>query len=259
MSDELPETPDRAIRLWLAVIGATLVLVGGEMMAEKDGARFGIGLALVLVALPVHLAWAFWQRIKPRLGSVVIVEIGTIATSPRWWFGLLLVLLSALIFAPVIQVPRWPTLPFSRTELTTIPTMLRLQFNASGTKPEEIERHNLNWTWSSFQELREKEPTKKYLCEPSNSDSLNLGANPLGANNLFGNKCSFFDFPNYDAVTNIGIFLAFERSISAKNIKLNSHGATLPKWEISFLSNQIAYLRFRGDLVRMILDVQVVN
>lgn len=138
MSDELPEKADKAIRTWLAAIGFTLVIVGGEMMAEKDGARFGLGTALVIGALPVHLAWVFWQKVKPWLGATTLRELSAIAVSPRWWFGSILILLAALIFEPVIAVPRWPTLPFSRTELATIPTTLRLQFNAVDAKPKKL-------------------------------------------------------------------------------------------------------------------------
>lgn len=43
MAEEVPETADGAARAYLFAIGFTLVLIGGEMMAEKDGGRFWPG------------------------------------------------------------------------------------------------------------------------------------------------------------------------------------------------------------------------
>jgi len=37
MPDTIPDTADKGIREFLAAVGFTLVLIGGEMMAEKDG------------------------------------------------------------------------------------------------------------------------------------------------------------------------------------------------------------------------------
>jgi hypothetical protein len=254
MSDELPETADKAIRSWLAAIGFTLVLAGGDMMAEKDGARFGIGLALVIAALPVHFTWVFWQKIKPRLSVGILHELSTIAVSPKWWFGSLLVLLAALILTPVVEVPRWPTLPFSRTEWTTIPTTLRLQFNAKDTYPEEIDKRNLSWTAISYTETRKEAPSQKYVCDPNSTPNTGLiTIQPLIPN------CSYLDFPNYAEVPNWVIFLTFTKPISAKDIKLNPHEAPLPKWDRGALSENLGYLYFHGEMAHMILDIEVVN
>ena len=81
MSDELPETADSAIRAYLFAIGFTLVLIGGELMAEKDGTCLGIGATLVAIALPVHLTWVFWTRLKPRLaGTGLLPQASAITT-----------------------------------------------------------------------------------------------------------------------------------------------------------------------------------
>ena len=124
MSDEfkdLSATADGAIRLWLVAVGSMLVVVGGSMIAEKDGARAAIGIGLVLLALPVHLSWVFWKTTKARLKSIgALGGINEIATSPKWWFGILFVVLLALIFTPIVQTPRWPSWPFSKVELSTI-------------------------------------------------------------------------------------------------------------------------------------------
>ena len=254
MADEIPETADGAIRAYLFAIGFTLVLVGGDLMAEKDGTRFPIGVALVVLALPVHLGWVFWQRLKPRLGAGFLRELSTIAVSPKWWVGTLLIFLSALIFMPVVQIPRWPTLPFSRTELMTLPTSLRLQFNAVGEKPEEIEAHNLHWTVVSYDEQRKQTPDRKYVCDPNSLSGGITLTQPLLGQSIAPN-CSYVDFPNYHEVINTILFLTFDQPISAKQIKLNPHGAQLPKWDTDTLSNKIATVYFHGEMAHMILDV----
>lgn len=109
MSDELAaETPDTAIRAYLFAIGFTLVLLGGEMMAEKENPRFYTGLALVILGLPVHLSWVFWQRLKPWLGERQIKEAAAIAVSPRWWFIMLFALLGAAILSPLVEQRGFP-------------------------------------------------------------------------------------------------------------------------------------------------------
>jgi hypothetical protein len=253
MSDEVPQTADGAIRVWLAAVGFTLVLIGGEMMAEKDGSRFNLGAGLVIAALPVHLAWVFWTKIKPHLGAGVLAESSVIATSPRWWFGMLFVALTALVMAPTLQVPRWPSWP--RSELSTIPTSLKLQFNAKGTAPQEIERKNVEWKLASPTENRLTGKKEQKLCEPL---SITAGSTFLG-NGQSTPRCNTIEIPEYTDVTNWIIFLSFVDPIAAKEIKINGHGATLPKYEVSALTEHGAYIFFHGDLTRMVIDFQIVN
>jgi hypothetical protein len=78
------------------------------MMAEKVDPRFYTGLALVIAALPVHLAWVFWKKLKPFLSNSVLAEARLIAGSLRWWLGVLLVLLTAAILSPFFEERRWP-------------------------------------------------------------------------------------------------------------------------------------------------------
>src|ERR1035441_2121169 len=101
MSEEIPETADGAVKAYLFAIGFTLVLIGGEMMAEKTQDRFWIGLALVILALPVHLGWVFWKLIKERVGPQLRDSLNRVATDARSWISLLLMVLLALIVSPL--------------------------------------------------------------------------------------------------------------------------------------------------------------
>jgi hypothetical protein len=260
MSEEIPDTADKAIRAWLAAIGFTLVLAGGDMMAEKDGSRFGIGLALVIAALPVHLTWVFWQKAKTWLTAGQIRDIGAIAVSPKWWFGAVLVLVWVLVTMPIVSAPRWPSWPFSKAELATLPTTLKLQFNALGMKPEEISANNIHWAVASYDEQRKETPDRKYVCDTEPPPNYGLGTSSLIIGGQGQPNCAYRDIPSYHEVINTILFLTFDRPISAKDVKLNAHhGAQLPKWDKDTLNSGLATIYFHGDMANLILDVEVVN
>ena len=104
MAEEVPETADGAARAYLFAIGFTLVLIGGEMMAEKDGGRFWPGLILVILALPVHLGWVFWKIIKGKISPQLRRSLNEIATDARWWVATLLVLLCGFVVFPFFDL-----------------------------------------------------------------------------------------------------------------------------------------------------------
>jgi hypothetical protein len=260
MAEEIPTTPDGAIRAWFFAIGFTLVLVGGDMMAEKAGDRFGLGLALVLIALPVHLSWVFWSTVKSWLSIGTLKELRAIANNPRWWFASILVVLAALIFMPLISTPRMPSWPFSRTELATLRTSLRLQFNAVETKPQQIDAQNVHWSVAGYDEQLKQTPDRKYVCDPDSIASLSSPSNTLSLlSTLKTPTCSYVDFPNYHEVINTILFLTFDQSIAAKKIVLDAHGAELPKWDVDTLNDKVATVYFHGEMAHMILDVDVEN
>jgi hypothetical protein len=101
--EDVPETPDKAVRGWLVAIGFTLVLVGGEMMAEKDGARFVMGTFLVCAALPFYLSAALWKVAKEHLTAHQLSTVRAVSNDFRWWMALLLALLVYFALAPFFQ------------------------------------------------------------------------------------------------------------------------------------------------------------
>src|SRR6266481_1221161 len=134
MSDEAHDTPVAATKSLFGALAFIFLLLGAEMIAEKDGTRWILGSVLVGGGIGCTYAAVFWNYVRTKLPKGAAVEINAIATSPRWWLGLTLVVLTALISMPVIERPRWPSWP--RTELSTEPTLLRLQFNARGSEPD---------------------------------------------------------------------------------------------------------------------------
>jgi hypothetical protein len=174
------------------------------------------------------------------------IEINMIATSPRWWLGLIMLALAAVIFMPVIARPRAPSWP--RTQLSTIPTMLRLQFNAKGADPREIDKKNVAWTFASPTETRLTGKKELKVCEPT--QVLFPAGNP---------RCESAEVPQFSDVANWIVFLSFPQEIAAKDVTVNAHGAALPKWEVKGISNHGAYVYFHGDLTRMVIDFEVIN
>jgi hypothetical protein len=154
-----------------------------------------------------------------------------------------------------------------------VTTSLRLQFNASGTKPQEIEARNVEWTWLTPVEKRQIGVIKKSVCENSMSTitanstattglgvGLGLG---LGSGLSLGSHGCVYpqveEFPQYEDVKNWVLFLVFLSPTQARDIKVDSHGAALPKWEKYSLSERKVYLLFQGDLKNMVLAIDVVD
>jgi hypothetical protein len=113
MSEEVPETADGAIRGWIVAVGFTLVLIGGELMAEKDGVRFWTGFGLAVAGLPCYLSAAWWKTLKPKLDDRFLTTLNNVATDARWWVGCLFIVLAGLILSPAIEKWIWSVPPLS--------------------------------------------------------------------------------------------------------------------------------------------------
>lgn len=262
MSDEAQDTPAAATKSFFGTAAFILLFLGAEMIAEKDGPRWGPGVPLLIAGAVCTYAAVFWNYVRTKLPKAATVEINAIARSPRWWFGAVLTLLWALILMPVISVPRWPSWPFSRVEKASLTTALRLQFNAVGTTPEQIDAHNVHWAIANYDEQRKETPDRKYVCDseppPPSIPSFSLGTTPYVSPQPNPN-CAYRDIPNFHEIINTILFLTFDNSISAKEIKFNSHGADLPKWDIKTINDKIASVYFHGEMAHMVLDIEVVN
>jgi hypothetical protein len=85
MSDEVPATAGGAVKAYLYAIGFVAVLIGGDMMAERDGLRFGPGLALLVGGLPIFLAAFLWNWIQKKIGKRAAAIAIAYSKDPRWW------------------------------------------------------------------------------------------------------------------------------------------------------------------------------
>lgn len=104
MSETVPDTFDASIKNLLGSIAFVLLLVGGELMAERDGVRFGSGAILAAMSVPFYLSAAIWTHTKRYLSDRLIQTLGSVATDARWLLGLLLVLVVFIAFWPISNI-----------------------------------------------------------------------------------------------------------------------------------------------------------
>ena len=83
MADEVPETAGAATRNLLGAIGFIILLLGGEMMAEKTGDRFWWGVGLVCGGVPIFFGGVFWKWIRTRIGPAIAARVDLFTTDPR--------------------------------------------------------------------------------------------------------------------------------------------------------------------------------
>jgi hypothetical protein len=104
MAEEISTRADAAVRSFIGAIAFVLLLIGGEMMAEKEGTRFWWGAGLVVLSLPFYLSAVIWTVIQERMNRQLVKRLVEAATDIRWWIGTLLVILVILSVAPFINV-----------------------------------------------------------------------------------------------------------------------------------------------------------
>jgi hypothetical protein len=106
-----------------------------------------------------------------------------------------------------------------------VPTDLRLQFNALNTMPLAVSQHNI-WRWytlrTSFQGIDAK--TKK-LTEGGSTWT---------------------------------IFVTFDTPVAFKQIRIDSGGSPLPRYEVKDSSQRTVIVVFSGELAGTIVDIQAI-
>jgi hypothetical protein len=104
MAEEISPRADVAVRSFIGAVGFVFVLIGGEMMAEREGTRFWWGAGLVALSFLFYLSAVIWQQIKERMNRHLVKRLGEAATDIRWWIGTVLAILVILSVAPFINV-----------------------------------------------------------------------------------------------------------------------------------------------------------
>jgi hypothetical protein len=88
MSDEIQETPGAAVRNLLGAVGFILILLGGEILLDKTGERFALGVSLIAVGVPVFFMGVFWKWLQQRLATGVARKLNFISADPVWWVAI---------------------------------------------------------------------------------------------------------------------------------------------------------------------------
>jgi len=108
MSEELNKDFPGATKGFFAALGIMLLTVGGEMIAEKEGLRVGIGLFLVLIGAACFYAAFFWQTARNLLSQEAQIAIGRFARSRATWLVMFFLISQAIILSKFIEQRRWP-------------------------------------------------------------------------------------------------------------------------------------------------------
>jgi hypothetical protein len=109
MSDDtLHDTAPKATKALFGTLGFILIMVGIELMTEREGPRYALGLPLLTAGATCFYAVVAWAAIRERLPEAAKSTIATIARSPQWWFGTILVALLVAALSPYVQEGRWP-------------------------------------------------------------------------------------------------------------------------------------------------------
>src|SRR4051812_2882820 len=90
MADEIPDSPWAAVRGYLGTVGFCVVLIGAELIKEREHVL--IGVALVVGGLPVFLSAFLWKWVRTKLGMRASDALMSVAADPRWW------IVTALVF-----------------------------------------------------------------------------------------------------------------------------------------------------------------
>jgi hypothetical protein len=104
MSETIPDKPGQGFREFFGAVGFTLVLIGGELIFEKDGQRFWTGIYLVAAAIPVYLSGAFWRKVKDKR---IPARMDAIADRAPWWIRGAFIGLLAFIISQAIGTIHW--------------------------------------------------------------------------------------------------------------------------------------------------------
>lgn len=93
MAEEVPDTAGAAVRNLLGTIGFITIMIGAEIMAERSGQRFYLGLGLVCSGMPIFFMGVFWKWLRKIIGSSISIKLEWFADDPRWWAFFLLIFL----------------------------------------------------------------------------------------------------------------------------------------------------------------------
>jgi hypothetical protein len=199
------------------------------------------GIAAIVIGLPIGLLGASFHWWKDKIARPRREWIQKQAL--QWWPAAFL-LFFLYVTGPEIYRRATDHTPPARSASSSaqpIPTSLRLQFNAAGEAPQEIDAQNVKWT---FVRINEFIALQQASCPP----------NPLTLTNPA--SCLLPSPATATTAQNLLIFLSFSQPITAKKIKLDSHKAKIPEWDKTAQTETFAVLRFHGEPTNMILDIQ---
>ena len=108
MSDDLQTTFSGATKGLFGAIGFILIMVGLEMMVDKEGVRLGLAVFVLLLGAICFYVAVAWHKIKGILTEETQRSIGLFAQSRATKLTVFALALFSLILSPFVEQHRWP-------------------------------------------------------------------------------------------------------------------------------------------------------
>jgi hypothetical protein len=90
--DSLQDTAPKATKALFGALGFILLMVGLEMLTDKEGIRVGLGMLLCLLGALSFYAAVFWESAKRILSLEAQQALGNFAQNRNTWLGFSLVI-----------------------------------------------------------------------------------------------------------------------------------------------------------------------
>jgi hypothetical protein len=107
-SDDLKDDFPGATKGLFASIGLMLLFVGGDMIADKEGLRVGLGLFIVLIGAACFYASFAWGTAKKILSDDAQRAISHFSQNRITWGGIIFLLFQTFILSRFVEEHRWP-------------------------------------------------------------------------------------------------------------------------------------------------------
>jgi hypothetical protein len=108
MSDAAEKTPGGATRAFFGALAFILLMVGTEGVTGVASIPIIFAVFLLLLAVPCFCAAVFWERAKTWLSVEAQERISRFSQHPVVRFGMLFLVLQALILSKFVEQHRWP-------------------------------------------------------------------------------------------------------------------------------------------------------
>jgi len=104
MSDEIPDTPDKAVQLFIGLIALGFACGGGEVIMQGE-----IVLGVVGFLVAAFFSWASykWIWLKSTIGGRLRDSIVEVATNAKWWVAFILLIFICLNILPLLRGEPW--------------------------------------------------------------------------------------------------------------------------------------------------------
>jgi hypothetical protein len=100
MADEIPDTPDKAVQIFIGLIALGFACGAGDVILHGEILLGGLGF---LVA--AFFSWVAykWLWLRSTIGDQLRDSVVAVATNAKWWMVLILLIFACLYVPPFLR------------------------------------------------------------------------------------------------------------------------------------------------------------